>query len=138
MDGLSWPAREWAVGQGDVSRGGTRREGLIEGVLGSASPLPTQSLRKHAVRKGKGQSHSRILSHRAVALSVESSLYLFSNFLAFICYLNLPLQPIVSLAIAWKKNVDSDFTLSPALTSRVTSGQATFPLGLKFLMKQMP
>lgn len=65
---------------------------LIRVNLVTASPLlNTEPSGNIELIKAKGQSHSRILSHLIVAFSVESSLYLFSNFLAFICYSNLPI-----------------------------------------------
>lgn len=90
---MSQPAREWAVGQGDVSQWKEPGKSSLIGVtLITASPLlNTEPSGNIELIKVKGQSHSRILSHLIVALSVESSLYLFSNFLAFICYSNLPI-----------------------------------------------
>lgn len=92
--GLLVPASQRVgSGQGDVSQWKEPGKSiLIRATLITASPLHnTEPSGNIELIKVKGQSHSRILSHLIVALSVESSLYLFSNFLAFICYSNLPI-----------------------------------------------
>lgn len=79
--------------QGDVSQWKKPgKRSLIRVTLITASPLlNTKPSGNIELIKVKGQSHSRILSHLIVALSVESSLCLFSNFRVFMCYSNLPI-----------------------------------------------
>lgn len=91
-DLLSQLGRQWVVGGGDVSQWKEPgKSSLIRVILITASPLlNTEPSGNIELIKVKGQSHSRILSHLIVALSVENSFYLFSNFLRFICYSNLP------------------------------------------------
>lgn len=79
------------------SRGMSQQKGLgmrslIKDALITASPLlNTKPSGNTKLVKLKGQNHSRILRHLIVALSVESGLYLFTNFLAFHCYSDLPI-----------------------------------------------
>lgn len=87
-DPLSQPAREF---WGYESAEGTRNEKSYQGHPDYyLSFLEHKASGNTELVKLKGQNHSRILPHLIVALSIESRLYLFTNFLAFHCYSDLP------------------------------------------------
>lgn len=88
----SQPGRVWAVGQGDVTQWKEPgKSSLIRVTLITTSPLNPEPSGNIELTKVKGHCDSRILCHLIAAVSVESRCYLFSNFLAFICYSNLPI-----------------------------------------------